>query len=451
MIIVGGGIAGLSAAYDLKRAGHDVTVIEAAPRFGGKIGTLREDGCLIEQGPDSIFCTKPWALDLITELGLGDDLIEPQTSEFSILVKGRLHGVPRALATMMPTAATALEKVGFLSAAAKKRFLKEKEVAKGESSDESIASFFRRRFGRHFSEMVAEPMLAGIHAGDPEKLSMNALYPGYMGMEREHGSLGEAMTNMKRPPSEPGRKVGFVSLRQGMESLTRRLVEELEGAKLMSGAKVAGIGRDGQLLKVTIESGETLVADDLILAVPAFVASALLAELAPKASRKLGEIQFVSTAVATLAYSRAAFPHGLHGNGFLVPFNEACEITGCTWSSNKWAERAPDDALLMRCFMGRVGGLVVDDHSDAELIAKAVDGVSSVLQPITDPSYQRLDRWPRAMAQYELGHLDLLAEAEAGLDGLPIQLIGSSYRGNSISDCVRQGRDAAQMLEAMPV
>lgn len=451
MIIVGGGIAGLSAAYDLKRAGHEVTLIEAALRFGGKIGTVIEDGCLIEQGPDSIFCTKPWALDLINELGLGDDLIEPQTSEFSILSKGRLHGVPRALATMMPTAATALEKVGFLSAAAKKRFMREKEVAKGESADESIASFFRRRFGRHFSEMVAEPMLAGIHAGDPEKLSMNALYPGYMGMEREHGSLGEAMTNMKRPASDPGRKVGFVSLRRGMESLTRRLVEELNGAKLMPGTKVTGLSSSAKGVSVMLESGETLLADHLILAVPAFIAARLLATVAPNAASKLGGIQFVSTAVATLAYSRAAFPHGLHGNGFLVPFNEPCEITGCTWSSNKWAERAPEDALLMRCFMGRVGGLAVDDRSDAELIAKAVEEVSKILQPMRGPIYQRLDRWPSAMAQYELGHLELLADAEVGLNGLPVQLIGSSYRGNSISDCVRQGRDAARMLEAMPV
>ncbi len=449
IVIVGGGIAGLSAAYDLERAGgHEVTLIEAADRLGGKIATERVGDYLLELGPDSIFAVKPWAVQLIEELGMGDQLVDPIATDFAILVGGKLHQVPRALASLMPSASNTLEKVSFFSAATKRRILKEKEVEKGPGGAESIAAFFRRRFGRKFSELVAEPLLAGIHAGDPEKLSMSALYPSYLGLEQKHGSLTGGPG--AHPPKGGPNRASFVALRDGMGSLVIRLQDSLKTTQLLTGTRVARIeGRDGRLVVFTDDDRE-LVVDHLVLAVPAEIAAPLLTQVAPGAAAALGKIRYVSTAVVTLAFPRGAFPKDLCGNGFLVPFMEPSDITGSTWSSNKWPGRAPGDTLLMRCFMGRDGGLAVDQCTDEQLIGRALGTIEKVLHPIQKPIYSRADRWPKAMAQYELGHLDLLAEAEKGLSRLAIYLVGSSYRGNSVSDCVRQGRDAARSILHVP-
>jgi oxygen-dependent protoporphyrinogen oxidase len=446
--IVGGGIAGLSCAYDLQEAGgFNVHVYESDRSLGGKVQTVRDGELLIEQGPDSVFATKPWAVDLMCEVGLEPDLMEPVSSEFSILTKGKLHNVPRALATLLPSASGALEKAGFLSAAAKRRALRESEIGAGVSSDETIASFFSRRFGRTFSSLVAEPLLAGTHAGDPSKLSMAALYPGYLGMERSHGSIARAMETRSAARGSSHRKVGFITLRGGMATFPQRLVAALRLPEIRCGTRVDRVRASGGRIELSTAGGGFSY-DHVVLAVPAYSAAAMLRDQAPRASDALAGIRFVSTAIATFAFRRDDFPRPLHGNGFLVPYTDPCAITGSTWSSNKWSGRAPEELLLMRAFMGRDGGLNVDEFGDEELIRSAQDALADILKPKGPPCFSRLDRWTRSMPQYELGHLDLVAGIEEALSGLPISLIGSSYRGNSISDCVRQGREAAAKLIA---
>lgn len=443
--IVGGGISGLSAAYDLQRAGgFQVTLFEGGPKIGGKIQTVRVDDYLIEQGPDSIFSVKPWATDLMAEIGMETELVEPLASSFSILTKGRLHNVPRALASLIPSAAGAMEKAGFLTSASKKRALKESEIAPGDGQDESIAAFFSRRFGRTFSSLVAEPLLAGTHGGDPKKLSMAALYPAYLGMERSHGSVSQAAA-ARSSINGNGRKVGFLTLRDGMASFPERLAAALPGVDLKTSTRVNAITAHAGGFTLDTSAG-SCDADQLILAVPAFVCANLLRDVVPAAAAKLGEIRFVSTAIATLAYSRDAFSSEPAGNGFLVPYTETSPLTGCTWSSNKWPCRAPSDTLLVRAFMGRDGGLDVEAHSDEELIALATETLKNLLGPSQPPTFSRLDRWTKGLPQYELGHLQRLAVIDEALKGLQVTLTGSSFRGNSIPDCVRQGREAAAKL-----
>jgi protoporphyrinogen/coproporphyrinogen III oxidase len=416
-----------------------VTLLEASSRLGGKVGTHRIGELLVEQGPDAVFTMKPWAVELIEELGMADELIEPLRNGFSILVGGRLHPVPRALATLMPSASGMLEKVAFLGAAAKRRILAEREAPRGSGDDESIASFFRRRFGRRFSSLVAEPLLAGIHAGDPERLSMKALYPGYLGLEQKNGSLTGAA------PAAPGgpRRPAFLSLKGGMGSLVERLGERLENVRVVTDGHVDRIEPG-----LRVVGAVDLQADHVIVAVPAHVAGCMLADLAPASTAALRRIRHVSTVVATLGYPIEAFPGGLEGNGFLVPYAEPAEITGCSWSSSKWAGRAPEGTALLRVFMGRDGGLPVDAHTDDELADKAKAAMRSILGATMDPTFVHVDRWTKAMPQYDLGHLELLAEAEAGLKGLPIYLAGSSFRGTGIPDCVRQGREAARWVSS---
>ncbi|HWA83102.1 MAG TPA: protoporphyrinogen oxidase [Fimbriimonadaceae bacterium] len=445
VVVVGGGIAGLSAAYYLQKSPEmEVTLLEGSGRLGGKVGTERVGGYLIEQGPDSVFTAKPAAVELATELGMEDQFIEPQQHDFSILVNGRLFHVPRSLASLMPGAANALEKAEFLGVAAKRRILREKDAPKGDGGDESIASFFRRRFGRRFSNLLAEPLLAGIHGGDPEKLSMKALYPTYLGLEQKKGSL--TGPSEQTPTAPQGRKAGFLSLRDGMESLVTTLRGRLDRVRLIHGAEANRIEKTLSGYRVYADGQIPLEADAIVLAVPAFVASCLLRDTAARASEKLLEIRHTSTAVVTLAFDSMAFPKELHGNGFLVPYTEDSEMTGCTWSSNKWEGRAPSDQILIRCFMGRDGGLDVDNFTDAQLVDKAASALKKILHAREAPIFVQVKRWSKAMPQKVVGHTELLAEIESALEGLPVYLIGASYRSSGIPDCVRDGRDVAERI-----
>jgi oxygen-dependent protoporphyrinogen oxidase len=443
--IVGGGISGLSAAYDLQKAGgFQVVLFEESPKVGGKIQTAHERGYLIEQGPDSIFSVKPWATDLMAEIGMETELMEPLSNSFSILTKGKLHNVPRALASLTPAASGALEQAAFLSASSKRRALKEAEIAAGDGGDESISSFFSRRFGSEFSRLIAEPLLAGTHAGDPTKLSMAALYPSYLSMERSHGSIS-AGAAARTSANVNGRKAGFLALRGGMGEFPQRLAGTLTDVQVMTSTQVSAISAKPSGFKLETSSG-THEAEHLILTVPAYAASYLLADIAPGAAEKLGDIRFVSTAIATLAYRREAFAQEPTGNGFLVPYTDSCPLSGCTWSSNKWAGRAPANILLMRAFMGRDGGLDIEAYSNDQLVALATETLEGLLGPKEAPIFARLDRWTKGLPQYEMGHTQRLASVEEALTGLPISLAGCSYRGNSIPDCVRQGREAAAKL-----
>jgi len=448
IIVIGGGIAGLSAAYDLHREGrHQVTLLEATDRLGGKIVTHYSEQLIIEGGPDSVFTTKPWAVDLMEELGLGDELVEPIGGGFSLFVGGKLHTVPRALASLIPSASTALESIGFLGAAARKRIRSEGEIPKGTGDDESIASFFRRRFGSHFSKSLAEPLLAGIHAGDAEKLSMKALYPTYIGLEQKNGKL-----TMEGHPPAPGahnhgtRKPGFITLRGGLQRFVDVLEQQLQGADIRKGFRVdqLAISSTGTVI---VSGTETLEADYVVLAIPAAASAKYLSGVAPEATNLLNRIRQASTAVVTLAVPLANIPKGLHDNGFLVPADEKIDITGCTYTSTKWPGRAPEDTALIRMFMGRDGGMDVRQHTDEQLSNMAFETLRKVLHVQGSPTYSQVDRWEDAMPQYALGHTDLMDGVEKELANLPILLAGGSYRGTGIPDCIRQGRQAAQTIQ----
>jgi oxygen-dependent protoporphyrinogen oxidase len=441
--IVGGGISGLAAAYDLQAAGgFEVTIFEQSPVIGGKLQTLHQGQYLIEQGPDSIFSVKPWAVELMCELGMEDELLEPLGNEFSMLVEGKLHTVPRPLAALNVGAAGALEKADFLTEGGSTRALQEANIPPGDGLNESVASFFRRRFGIEFSKLIVEPLLAGTHGGDPAKLSMEALYPAYLAMERVEGSISRGVAARAGRSSHGG---AFRTLAGGMAGFPKRLAAALTTVDIKLSARISSLTAVASGLSLETSSGQ-FEFDHVILATPANVSAGVLRAAAPEAAEILSAIRFVSTAIVTLAYPRDAFSVQLRGNGFLVPFDEPSGITGCTWSSNKWANRAPDDTLLLRAFIGRDDGLDIDSLDDDRLLTIATNTLSELLMPSKPPRFSRLDRWSKGLPQYELGHLTRLAEIENALVSLPISLIGSSYRGASIPDAVRQGREAAKRL-----
>jgi len=397
---VGGGITGLTAAWELERISEaQIDIYEAAAVPGGKLRTRREGAFLVEDGPDCFFARKPGIREFVEELGLADELIEPQAKEFSILSGGELHRVPRGLTNLRSPSAEAIEEAAFLTDEAKQWALNPQLVEVG--ADISIGAFFRARFGEEFSRLVAEPLLAGTHGGDPERLSMRALYPQYLSNDGMEAPAADGPT--------------FLSFRNGMRSLPRALLNSLERTRVQ-------VGRFLERLPS---------ADRVLLAIPAPAAAGFFPR---PLSDLLSAIPHRDAAVLTEAYPDVEIT--MAGTGFLVPEGEHGTLSGASWSSAKWAGRAGHNGVLVRYFL-RPGATPEDICRDE----------FPWLQPFARVLFSSCITWPYGLPQYELGHLTRLAEIDAALAEYPdVFLAGTSYRGVGIPDCVRQGREAARKI-----
>ncbi|MCS6948924.1 MAG: protoporphyrinogen oxidase [Armatimonadota bacterium] len=456
VVVVGGGITGLAAAYYLQRLQQQagtplrITLLEAQHRLGGKVETVQHEGFLLDTGPDSFLTLKPWALQLCRELGMEAQLLSPSARQFFLLIGGRLHAVPHELVSLVPTRPQALWRATFLSLLGKLRASMEGLVpAQRNQEDEALGAFLRRRFGKEFAMRFAEPLMAGIHAGHPDRLSMAAVYPMYWEMERRYGSITRGLIHLRRQRQKDGAPRDaspFMALRDGMGSLINRLQQRLRGVDVMLSTPVAGIDLlpDGSL-HLRLEQGEPLHAHAVILTVPAYTAAKWLQPLSETAARLLHAIPYASTAVVSLAYRRQAVGHPLEGSGFLVPRTEPVGITGCTWSSSKWEGRAPADHVLLRVFIGYAGADQMVEQQWDELLARvAHDALCPLLDIREQPLFAQVHRWLKAMPQYEVGHLARLRQLEEALSAYPMLLLaGSAYRGVGIPDCIRQGKEAA--------
>jgi len=454
VIIIGGGIAGLSVAYFLERAlaegrwHGEITLIERTRRLGGKILTVREDGFLVEGGPDSFLASKPEGMALIRALGLEPELVAPQARTVYGLRRGRLAPIPEALLALRPDPWAVLGARG-LSWRGRLRALLEPWIPpRGGTGDEPLAAFLRRRFGRDFAEGIAEPLLAGIHAGDPERLSTQALYPHLLDLERRAGSIARGLRG-GRAPGAPA----FRTLRSGMGALVERLAASLRRTRIVLGRAACGIAPapEGRY-RVALADGEILEGEGVVLAVPAFEAARGIRSFAPAAARILDGIPFAPTAVVTLAFRRDQVRHPLDGSGFLVPRGEPFPLTGCTWSSSKWPGRAPAGWVLVRAFLGWAGDPAAIEGEEEDLIRRSVEALRPLLGLQGGPARAWVHRWPAGMPQYTVGHLERLAALEAALRPFPgLQLVGASYRGVGIPDLIRQARETAERLCAVPL
>ncbi len=427
IVIVGGGITGLAAAYHLERlTDASIELFETSGRLGGKVQTCRIGKLLVEEGPDAFFTRKPGVMELVAELGLESELVEPLQNEFFMLVGGRLHPVPRALAGFSVTPET-LEKAQFLSQKGKERALSEPTQPPGTHDDESIHSFFTRRFGEEFSRLVAEPLLAGTHGGGANNLSMPALYPGYLRMEREHGSISAGLPHA---PDGGSSKPAFLSFRNGMGTLVTALARALMRTR---------IHRTSHLRSWSEAGG-----DVTLLCVPANEAARLLE--GGRVSELLGEFEHRSSAIVTLAYRSEHISRPLDGTGFLVPEGEHPTVTGMTWSSRKWAGRAPDGTTLVRVFLGGDREKLVQS-TDEELIELATQAITPILMIDGEPVFEQVPRWIDGLPQYTMGHLDRLAVAKTAMSEFPnVHWVGTSYGGVGIPDCLRQAKELAERI-----
>ena len=450
VVIIGGGIAGLAVAYDLRQRGVRFHLVESAPRLGGVILPERVDGVTCDAGPDALLIQKPAAIALCRELGLGDRLFptsEPRRS--FILRAGTLHPLPESSVLGIPRDVSALAATRLFSLLGKARMAAEIFIppSRNGTGDESIASFIGRRFGREAVTYLAEPLLAGIHAGDVDRLSMRALFPRFMEAERKYGSVLRAFRQLRQPKSSQG---AFMSLPGGLEEIVRALERVLpaDAISLSAPARRVAKSEDGRYV-VELESGERLSSRAAIICTPAFVAARLVRAVDSDLASLCGSIVYASSATATLGYDRSQVQHPLQGAGFVVPRVEGTTIMAGSWVSSKWRARAPEGRVLLRAFIGGARDPGAMERSDEELVQAAQRDLGVLLRIAGPPRVARLHRWTQANAQHEVGHLDLVAAMERRLAQLPgLFVTGSGFRGVGVPDCVADGRATAAQVAA---
>jgi oxygen-dependent protoporphyrinogen oxidase len=471
--IVGGGIAGLATAFAIQEQGAraqlpiSCTIFEAGPTWGGKILTHRVEDFIIEAGPDSFLSQKPWALELIADLGLSDRLIN--TNEFDkktfIYSRGQLRELPEGLVMGVPTKLEPFLRGGLISPLGMARMAMDYVLPRRRSQrDESLASFFSRRLGREAFERLVEPLMGGIYAGDAEQMSLRATFPRFLEIEQQYGSLIRGMlAGRKRASAAPsGHSLSpdkrahtmFVTLKGGLGELVESLLGRLRqgGVQLASSRRINAIRvRSSRLASWTydlLSEGEAPVsADAVVLATPAFVSADLVRALSPLAAGLLEQIPYASTATVSLAYRADMLKPPPQGFGFVVPRVEGRDLIAATWSSSKWPHRAPPSHALIRSYVGGIGRERMLEADDAELIRRVRQELQQMTGLTGEPMYAEVTRWPAGMPQYTVGHLDRLATIQESLDRYAgLLLIGAAYRGIGIPDCIRDGTEAAGRL-----
>ncbi len=459
--IVGAGIAGLSAAEALvaRARARDVplrlTIYEAARRAGGVIHTEHSDGFLLEAGPDCFITDRPWGVELCRRLGLDHELIGTNPAcRRSFIVRGRrLLPVPEGFQLLAPARLRTFVKSPVLSPAGKARAALDLVLPRGPRvADESLASFVRRRFGTQALERLAQPLLAGIYNADPERLSLRATMPRFLDLEREHRSVILGLRRGRGRGTAAGtsgaRYSLFVTPRRGMGAIVERLEQGLPEGALRLGTRVLGIEPLPQAARQPRYRVRTAGgADDVhavLVALGARDAASLLQAIDGDVARLLEAVPYGSSTTVSLGYREEDLPRRLDGFGFVVPRTEGRRIIACSFSSVKFAERAPAGHVLVRAFLAEEA--VPAGDADAA-IACAREEMGALLRFEAAPRLARAFFAPGAMARYEVGHLERVAEIESRLERhVGLALAGNGLRGVGVPDCVRSGEQGAERL-----
>ncbi len=448
--IVGGGISGLSAAFTLQKLGVPFLLIEAERALGGVVRTEVRDGFLLEGGPDAILAQKPEGLAIVRELGLGDRLVptNPDHRAVYVLHHGRLHPLPEGMMLAVPTKIRPFLRSGLFSWPGKLRMGLDLVIPGREGNgDESIASFLRRRFGQEAVDRLGEPLLAGIHSGDCERLSMLATFPRFRELERQHGSLIRAFWAAPKPPQPAGERPpsAFYSLRCGLRELVDALALRVPRESILTRFAVRQISRDGGRYELALERGGTVRAERVIVAAPGPKIAAALEPLAPEVAQALAAIPFASTATVLLGLRSEEVAHPLEGYGLVVAPSERLRTTALSFVSTKFPFRAPSGHVLLRAFLGGARDPDALDLSDAEMVETVMREMKPILGLRGRPAMTRVFRWPQGTPQLEVGHLERMAAAERQLAACApgVFLAGAGVRSTGIPDSVGDGARVA--------
>ena len=461
-------MSGLSAAFLLKNAGFDVTVLEGSPRLGGKIAVSEVGGVAVDAGAEALLARRPEGIGLIDELGLSGQLEVPGTTSAGIWTRGSIRPLPRRQFMGVPADIGELAGTGILSEAGLTRAAQEPGLpAAALAADVSVTGVVGGRFGPELVDRLVEPLLGGVYAGRCDDLSFRATLPALADAAQGHSSLTEAAASLVPAPtgsgarpdraqqSDPARRPRpvFTTLAGGLGTLPEALAAA-SGAVVRTGAMVRGLARTTAGWRLTVGSAhapEAVDADAVIIAVPAIPASRLLAGVADPAAAALGEIRYASMAIVTLAYPVTAFPQAVTGSGFLVPAVDGRTIKAVTFSTVKWPHLlATRPGLhIVRCSVGRLGEDAVLQRDDAELAALAAADLADATGVRGRPADVRVSRWGGGLPQYSVGHLDRVARIRAGIAAQPgLAICGAAYDGVGIPACIGTAKLAVEQVLA---
>ncbi|WP_341278483.1 protoporphyrinogen oxidase [Paenibacillus sp. FSL H8-0537] len=479
IVIIGGGISGLSSAFYLQREAErqgkaiHITLVDSAEVLGGKINTLQRDGFVIERGPDSFLSRKLAIIELAKELGIESELTgtNPKGKQSYILFKNKLHAMPQGLVLGIPTEIMPFARTGLLSWGGKLRALLDFiKPSRSDAGDESLGGFLGRRLGTQVVQRIAEPLLAGIYAGDLNKLSIQATFPQFAAAERKHGSLIRGMRSNKKLAKAPdmsmlpegARSSVFLTFKGGLSTLVDALDRALPSMERKLGQAVTAIHdkaagdeaaagftgmtageQSGSRYTIELANGEQLPADKVIVTAPAFQAAELLEPLVDCA--ELRAVDYVSVANVVMAFDKASLGITFKGSGFVIPRSEGLRITACTWTSTKWLHTSPGDKVLLRCYVGRAGDQITPFLPDDQLMAAVREDVKKTMNITAAPLFTEITRLPRSMPQYPVGHLSHTKRLRKRLaQQVPgIHITGAAFDGVGLPDCIRQGKEIA--------
>ncbi len=462
--VLGGGISGLAAAHRLHELcpSLEVELLEAESRLGGVLQTHREHGLLVEYGADNFITNVPWAVDFCRRIGIEDQLIEtnPAHRRAFVVRKGRLRPIPQGFVVMAPSRLWPIVATPILSPLGKLRLVAEMFIRKGTTeTDESLASFAIRRFGRETYERLVQPLVGGIYTGDPHRLSLRSTLPRFLEMEKKHGSLFRALWRQapsERPSASSGsgaRYSMFVAPRDGMSGLIDAVAARLPvgAVKLNSPVVQMRRGDDGRwALLIGETTTEPRLYDAVIVATPAAVTARLLKTVDDPLAGELAEIPYAGCSIVSVVYLREQIHHPLDGLGFVVPLIEGRKILSGSFSSIKYAGRAPEGKVLIRVFIGGACQPELAELPDGRLREIAASELAELLDIKGDPVASFISRRPGSMPQYHVGHEERLARIDRRAARLPgLFLAGNAYHGVGMPLCIHSGEQAAEKAVAM--
>ncbi|MDQ6701482.1 MAG: protoporphyrinogen oxidase [Acidobacteriota bacterium] len=439
--IAGGGISGLSTAYYLSQASRPCTLFEAQPRLGGFLQTERIEGCVVETGADSFLASKPWAADLIRELGLGDQLIGSNDSERKtyILKRGKLVRMPEGLQLIAPTRIGPILRTPLFSIPAKLRMAGEYFRWPVDRPDRSVSEFVADHFGPEAVEYLAEPLLAGVYGGDCAELSARSVLPKFVEFEKKYGSVTTGVL-LERKRVDQNAPI-FQTLKGGLGDLIAALTKAIKGKVAIVNRRVEAIERQSGGYRVRAGC-DWFAAERVVLACGARRSGEIIVSMDASIAALLRSIPYSSSNVIALGFRRSEVRHPLNGFGFLVPKRERRTIMACTWVGTKFAHRVPPDFALLRCFVGGRSAA-----SDDALIAAVLEDLARIMGIDAAPVFSRVFRWPDSMPQYTVGHGQRIAELESRLESWQgLHLTGNAYHGIGLPDCVREAKRVSERI-----
>jgi oxygen-dependent protoporphyrinogen oxidase len=435
----------------------EVQLLERDARCGGALETIRRDGFVIETGADSFLSEKPAAAQLARRVGLDTEIIPTREiyRKTYVVRAGRLVEIPAGFSLLAPAHLGPVFRSSLFSPLGKLRIALEPFIApRTIDDDESLDSFVTRRLGREVLDRVAQALAGGIYTADPKRLSMTATMPRFVEMERRHGSVVKGMraaeiSRASKSPDVSGARWSlFQSFKNGMATLPETLAARL-GGSIRKNAEVVSMSRNGDAWRLATGTGDSIDADAVICAAPAYAASRIVATLSPAAAKMLGEISYASAATVNLTFRESDFDGPPRAFGFVVPASEHRRIIAGSFSSFKFEGRAPAGAILARAFVGGEMSREMMSLSDTEIVAAVRDEFRELLAVNAAPGSAEVRRWPDSMPQYEVGHLTRVAEIERAVAEIPaFAIAGAAYRGVGIPDCIRSGEDAADAIFA---